>query len=443
MITGEGLGELREALDNLVATTPPAIDRSRPRLWIDRVFAAKGSGTVVTGTLTGGVLTRDHAVVIEPGGRPARVRSIQSFGSGIDRIGPGNRVALNLAGIAHDDVVRGDVVVSPGRWLPTRRFDATLEVLTPLDHDVSRRGAFLAYIGSREVPVKVRVIGSDALAPGTRGTVRLHLPVDLPLLPGDLYVLRESGRDETVGGGEVLDVAPVRPASKAAPDRTVERVIRERGWTDVHELELLTGTLVEPTVGRWAVADETLAATADRLRTSIAAAGSVGLDVAALDEQQRAVLDTLDGVVIDAGRARPAGTDDPFADHPVLAVVRAGGYTPPAVDECRPIRDARIDPTGSPRGARGDRVPCRDDRRRRPCRGGAARRASGRLHDRPVPRRAPGRAASTRCRSSPSSTRGRSRGAVATCASADHTCPNREPGSAAVPDAYDFGRASR
>ena len=75
--TGEGLDDLRAALDDLVATTPQAVDRSRPRLWIDRVFAAKGSGTVVTGTLTGGSLTRDHAVVIEPGGRSARVRSIQ------------------------------------------------------------------------------------------------------------------------------------------------------------------------------------------------------------------------------------------------------------------------------------------------------------------------------------------------------------------------------
>jgi selenocysteine-specific elongation factor len=331
--TGVGLDDLRAALDELVATTPQAVDRSRPRLWIDRVFAAKGSGTVVTGTLTGGSLTRDQAVVVEPGHRPARVRSIQSHGSGIDRIGPGNRVALNLAGISHDEVGRGDVIVTPGRWLPTRRFDATLEVLTPLDHDVSRRGAFLAYIGSREVPVKVRVIGSDALSPGTSGTVRLHLPVDLPLLPGDRYVLRESGRDETVGGGEVLDVAPIRPASKAAPDGTVERVISERGWIDVDELELLTGTRVVPTVGRWAVADETLAAAADLLRTSIAESGSMGLDVAALDERQRVVLDTLEGVVIDSGRARPSGTDDALADHPFLAIAKAGGFAPPAGED--------------------------------------------------------------------------------------------------------------
>ncbi len=330
--TGEGLDDLRAALDELIATTPQAHDRERPRLWVDRVFAAKGSGTVVTGTLTGGTLTRDGTVTVEPGGRTARIRSIQTLGSGIDRIGPGNRVALNLAGIAHDDVARGDAIVTPARWLPTRRFDATLEVLASLDHDVSRRGAYLAYIGSREVPVKVRVIGSDALSPGTAGIVRLHLPIDLPLLPGDRYVLRESGRDETVGGGEVLDVAPVRPASKAAPDRSVERVIHERGWIDVTELETLTGTQVEPTLGRWAVAGASLDAMAERLRTSIAASGPVGLDIATLDERQRAVLDTLDGIVVEGGHVRPADVEDPFDDHPFLAIVRAGGYAPPPAD---------------------------------------------------------------------------------------------------------------
>ncbi len=331
--TGEGLDELRAALDDLVSTTPQALDRSRPRLWVDRVFAAKGSGTVVTGTLTGGALARDQVVVVEPGGRPARVRSIQTLGSEIDRIGPGNRVALNLAGIAHDDIARGDVVVTPGRWLPTQRFDATLDVLATLDHDVSRRGAYLAYIGSREVPVKVRVIGSDALSPGMAGTVRLHLPVDLPMLPGDRYVLRESGRDETVGGGEVLDIAPVRPASKATPDRTVERVIREHGWIDVDDLELLTGVRVVPTLGRWAVTAETLSDVADRLRISIAASDAIGFDVATLDVRQRAVLDTLDAIVIDAGRARPAGAVDRLAAHPFLAVARAARFAPPTPDD--------------------------------------------------------------------------------------------------------------
>ena len=85
-------------------------------------------------------------------------------------------------------------------------------------------------------------------------------PTALPLLPGDRYVLRETGRDETVGGGEVLDVAPVLPASRARPDRDVDRVVAERGWVDADELELLTGERRPPTVGRWVVAPPALVA---------------------------------------------------------------------------------------------------------------------------------------------------------------------------------------
>ncbi len=77
--------------------------------------------------------------------------------------------------------------------------------------------------------MRVRVLGDRPIAPGTDGAIRLHLPHPLPLLPGDRFVLRESGRSETVGGGEILDVDPVLPASRARPDRSVERVVAERG----------------------------------------------------------------------------------------------------------------------------------------------------------------------------------------------------------------------
>jgi selenocysteine-specific elongation factor len=328
-----GLEHLEAALDELVAGTPAALDRGRPRLWIDRVFAAKGSGTVVTGTLTGGVLAHDDTVLVEPGGRQVRIRSIQTIGHTVDRIGPGNRVALNLSGIAHEDTGRGDVVVTPGRWRTTDRLDARLDVLAALDHEVSRRGAYLAYLGAREVPVRLRVLGREALAPGTSGSVRMFLADHLPLLPGDRFVLRESGRDETVGGGEILDIAPVTRASQAAPDRSVERVVRERGWVDVDELELLTGERVEAVVGRWAVHGPVLEAARGSLRDEVAQAGPLGLDVAGLDDRMRAVLDLLDDVVVDAGRARPAGAVDEFADHPFVADVLAGGFSPPSVDD--------------------------------------------------------------------------------------------------------------
>ena len=116
---------------------------------------------------------------------------------------------MNLVGLSYTEVQRGDVVVRPGQWHLTRVVDASLDVLASLDHDVSRRGAYVAYLGSGEFPVKVRVLGSAALEPGTSGLIRLWLPWQVPLLPGDRFVIRESGRKETVGGGEVLDVAPI------------------------------------------------------------------------------------------------------------------------------------------------------------------------------------------------------------------------------------------
>src|SRR5207247_95635 len=174
----------------------------------------------------------------------------------------------------------------------------SLHVLDSLDRDVSRRGAYAAYLGSGEHPVRVRVLGREGIEPGGTGFVRLHLPVALPLLPGDRYVLRESGRGETVGGGEVLDVAPVLPASKAAPDRSVDRVVTERGWIEAAELERLTGERRPADLGRWVVARGEREATGDRVRNAVDGAGDLGLDVAVLDERERAVLADLEDVVV-------------------------------------------------------------------------------------------------------------------------------------------------
>ncbi|MEI7619096.1 MAG: selenocysteine-specific translation elongation factor [Actinomycetota bacterium] len=327
--TGAGLDQLRDALDTLVATTPQAIDRNRPRLWVDRVFAAKGSGTVVTGTLTDGSLHVDDRVSVGPRHNDVRVRSIQSLGSTTEHIGAGNRVALNLSGVEHTDVHRGDAVVHPKQWRPTNRFDASLHVLERLEHEVSRRGAYVAYIGSGEFTVKLRVLGDEAIQPGTNGLIRLHLPEALPLLPGDRFILRESGRNETVGGGEVLDIAPVLPASKARPNRDINRVIAERGWVTVDELELLTGERREATIGQWVVAVGAVDALRASVLERVSAAGPLGLDIASLDDRERAVLGTIDTVEIDNGRAREAEVRDPLADHPFVAALLAGRFTPP------------------------------------------------------------------------------------------------------------------
>ena len=326
---GLGLDELRCALDELVARTPVAANRGRPRLWVDRVFAAKGSGTVVTGTLTGGELRVDDHVAIGPRHGEVRVRAIQSLGSSQSSIGAGHRVALNLAGVDHGEVGRGHAVVHAHQWKPTQRFDATLHVLDRLDHDVSRRGAYVAYIGSGEFTAKVRVLGDDVISPGGNGLVRIFLGEPLPLLPGDRYILRESGRNETIGGGEVLDIWPIKPASKARPDRSVERVVNEHGWITVDDLEQLTGERHLATIGRWVANPQAVQALTQRVRVQVLGAGPLGYDVAAFDDRERVVLATFDDIAVIAGRARQAEVRDPLADHAFVQALRAGGFTPP------------------------------------------------------------------------------------------------------------------
>ena len=328
-----GLDAMRWELDALIARSTVAVDRKRPRLWLDRVFAAKGSGTIGTGTLVGGSLQTDQLVTIEPGGHSARVRAIQTAGNTVEQIGAGNRVAVNLAGVDHTDVKRGDAVIEPGRWRLTKRFDASLRVLDALDHDVSRRGAYVAYLGSGEHAVKLRVLGAQELGPGTTGAVRLFLPSALPLLPGDRFVLRESGRDETVGGGEVLDIDPVLRASRAAPDRSIERLVRERGWLTVDQIEQLTGEVVDPVVGEWVTTNKSLVELGAAIIERVAEAGPAGLDLAAFDDRERTVLLTLDAVVVSNGLVRPADAVDPYEDHPALAELFAGGFAPPSLGD--------------------------------------------------------------------------------------------------------------
>ncbi len=334
--TGFGVGDLRDGLDRMLATTPTAEDRGRPRLWVDRSFAARGSGTVVTGTLAGGAMAVDDELTVLSATRPARVRvrALQTHGVSLGSARPGRRLAVNLTGVSHGDVQRGDVVVRHDQWAPTRTFDANLTVLASLDHDLSRRGAYAAYIGSGEHPAKVRVLGPDALSPGTTGFVRLHLPWFLPLVPGDRFVLRESGRGETVGGGEVLDVAPVLSASRARPDRDLARLVAERGWVDADLLSRLTGTAVAPEVGRWVVAPAVRAEAEASVRAAVAGAGDLGLDVATLSEQERALLSGFDDVVVEGGRAKPAATVvSAPTTHPFVMALDAAPFAPPTPEE--------------------------------------------------------------------------------------------------------------
>ena len=328
-LDGLGVNELRDALDDLLKILPISEDVNRPRLWIDRVFAAKGAGTVVTGTLTGGSLKVDDDLELLPHHRQVRIRSLQNHYEECFDLPPGSRCALNLSGVSHDELARGDVLVRNGQWHETTIFDASLRVLEQLDHSVSRKGAYVLYLGSGEHSVRMRVLGSNELMPGSDGTVRFYASTGLPLLPGDRFILRESGRSETIGGGEVLDVDPQLTASEAEPDLSVERVIKERGWVEATELERLTGKKLPSDVGKWVVEPSVLRETLERIREEVALSGPLGLDLSQLDERDRAAAELLEDLKSSGGRLLAADSLDSLSDHPFVEKLNELLFAPP------------------------------------------------------------------------------------------------------------------
>jgi selenocysteine-specific elongation factor len=336
---GVGLDVLRAALDRLVDATPAAMDRGRPRLWIDRSFPVRGAGTVITGTLGRGQVAVGDELIITPAGASVRVRGLQSHYRSLSSAEPGRRLAVNISGVSHQQVGRGHAMVRPGQWQLTRMVDASLRVLASVGAPLGNRGAFAFYAGSGDFPVRLRVLGQreggPGIEPGEEGLVRLwlHGAVPVPLLPGDRYILRELGRGELIGGGVVLDVEPVLPASRAHPSGAVDQVVEERGWVDVDHLERLTGQRLPPTAGHWVIDPSRAAAVEERLRLACAAAGSAGVDLAGLSAVERALLSrSVAGLAIVDNRVfaeSELGAD--LSDHAtkVLAGLERDGLSPP------------------------------------------------------------------------------------------------------------------
>ena len=205
-VTGEGLDELRAALDSLLAETPPKRDIGRPRLPIDRVFSIAGFGTIVTGTLVDGHLRVGQEVEIQPRGMKTRIRNLQTHKQKVETALPGSRVAANLAGLATEELARGDVVTSP-RWLvPTKAVDVQLKVLASLGKPLAHGATVSFHSGSAEVEAKVSLLDRDEVAPGQTAWAQLRLLAPVAVVKGDLFIVRTP--NTTVGGGEVVDAHP-------------------------------------------------------------------------------------------------------------------------------------------------------------------------------------------------------------------------------------------
>jgi selenocysteine-specific elongation factor len=287
---GTGLDELVAALDQAIASAPPAPDKGRPRLWIDRVFTIAGAGTVVTGTLAGGSLHVGDHVDIAPEGRKARIRGIQNHKRSLEDIGPGNRVALNLSGLDREAAARGDAVVTSDRWSATRVIDTSLRVLseevTGIDHKLTPKGAHLLYAGSAETPVTVQLLDKDAAGPGETAFAQLRLRKALPLERGDRFVLRDAGRVLTFGGGVVLDPL-ASPVGRGKADRA-ELLSQLVGAGEEDALDVILASEREVPIE-----EVFLRVGAERVPPGAARLGDRLVSASRLEELQRLVRDRL------------------------------------------------------------------------------------------------------------------------------------------------------
>lgn len=236
-LSGRGVDDLRQVIADRLEVLSAPVDAGRPRLWVDRSFAVPGAGTVVTGTLTEGWLRVGDDVIVLPGGMRSRLRGVQSLNTPVLGAGPGHRVALNLVGIDHDQVSRGDVVVSGTPWRVTDVVECWVRTLP--GHRVQSTGAWHLHAGSAATPVRLlEVTGPFGGDDATLGAVRLLLDEPLPLVAGDRFVLRETGRRAVAAGGVVATPQPPR-----RPRGDAERLARARAIREIAEGDRATRLL--------------------------------------------------------------------------------------------------------------------------------------------------------------------------------------------------------
>jgi len=206
--TGAGLEELKRALAQAAGEVRPRDASALARLPIDRVFVMKGFGTVVTGTLLAGTIRKEEELEIFPGRRRVRVRGVQVHGQAAGQAVAGQRTALNLGGVTKEELARGMMLAPPATIHTTNRLDGSLALL-PSARPLKDRARVHLHAYTAETIAEVVLYGAKQLAPGQSGFAQLRTAEPMLLLPGDRFILRQFSPVVTIGGGTVLDAAPV------------------------------------------------------------------------------------------------------------------------------------------------------------------------------------------------------------------------------------------
>jgi selenocysteine-specific elongation factor len=247
---GAGLDALREVLVALARAVDGRESSGPFRLAVDRVFHQKGIGVVVTGSCYSGRVRIGDEMSLLPSGHTVRVRDIESFGEKRTDGAAGERLAVALHGVKLDDVARGDMLTTPGRFASTRIVDARVVLGATAARSLKNRERMRIHHGAREALGRVVLLDVDELAPGATAIAQLRLESPLVASAGDRFVLRTYSPARVVGGGIVVDAAPevhrrfdarvlehVRHREEGDPESLVEQAIARAGAAGVAEAD--------------------------------------------------------------------------------------------------------------------------------------------------------------------------------------------------------------
>jgi selenocysteine-specific elongation factor len=211
--TRAGLPELKRQLHAVASEVGSKNAGHHFRLPIDRAFAIKGFGSVVTGTLISGGVGADDEVELFPQRKTLRVRGVHSGGKAVEHAVAGQRTAVNLAGIEHTALNRGMVLATPGKFRATRRMDTRLQLL-PSAPKLKQRSRVHFHAGTSETIAEIFLYGLSELAPGQSAYAQLRLQDETLVLPGDRFIVRQFSPVSTIGGGVVLDALARRAMAR-------------------------------------------------------------------------------------------------------------------------------------------------------------------------------------------------------------------------------------
>ena len=237
--TGQGLDELTDTIQQLMSDEVVAKDtQTIPRLPIDRAFTLSGFGTIITGTLISGTITREDVLEMYPIGKECKIRNIQVHGQNQDKCYAGQRVAINLSNVKKKEIRRGCVLAPKNSMKNTDLLDVKLKVLEDSMRILTNHERLHLYTGTSEILCRAVLLDKEQIGPGEEGLVQLRLEEEIAVKRGDRFVVRFYSPMETIGGGIVLEPNPVR--KKRFDAQAIEELKKKESGSlgDVMELQI-------------------------------------------------------------------------------------------------------------------------------------------------------------------------------------------------------------